>query len=152
MDQADRSTSATGQTCRFSRSNATRRKPRHDDRREFRKRDGDGGNGRGLDDQQHRPAIKEAAERAKSLAQVDVLAARLRHHCGELAEAQRADERHHAGKDPDQQQQARAADLMSDIRGDEENAGADHRPGDDHRGVKKAQPFDEAFEPSACAG
>ena len=72
-------------------------KPRHDHRRKFGERNGNRGDGRGLNDQQHRPAVEEAPERPERFAQINVLPAGVRHGRGQFAIAQRADQGHHAG-------------------------------------------------------
>src|SRR2546426_3610204 len=47
-------------------------------------------------------------------------------HRGELAIRERAEQRHHAGQEPHEQQHTRRADLPQDVGGHDENAGSDH--------------------------
>ncbi len=66
-----------------------RRDGRREDAEVAGERDGDGGDGAGLDDQEQRPAVEESPERAVGFAQIDVLAAGAGHHRGQFAVAQR---------------------------------------------------------------
>src|SRR5438132_1605869 len=77
---------------------------RDEDAEELGEGDGDGGDGAGLDDEEDGPAVLEAPQGAVGLAQVDVLAAGVRHHAGQLGVAQRPHDRHHPGQQPDEQQ------------------------------------------------
>ncbi len=60
----------------------------------------DSGDGSGLDDEEKRPAVEKSPERPKRLAQINVLAAGLGHHRGQLAIAECADESKDRGDDP----------------------------------------------------
>ena len=98
-----------------------------------READGDGGDGAGLDNKEQRPAVKETPERTVGFAQIDVLASRTRHHSGEFAVTQRGDDGEDAGDQPHHEQPTGRTDLAGDVGGDDEDAGTDHRAGDDHR-------------------
>ena len=67
---------------------------------ETAKGDGDCGDSAGLNHQQQSPAEAESPEATVSLAQEDVLAARLRHHGGEFTVSECAGHRHEAGDEP----------------------------------------------------
>ena len=77
-----------------------------EDAEELGERDGDGGDGAGLDDGEEGPAVEEAGQRAEGFAQVDVLAAGLGHGGGEFAVAERGDQGEDGGDEPDEHQQA----------------------------------------------
>src|SRR5207249_4260211 len=49
----------------------------------------------------------------------------------------------HAGNDPYEQQQAGSVDFADDVSGDDEDAGADHGPHDEGRGVEPRNGPDE---------
>ena len=110
----------------------------------FGEADGDRRNRAGLDDEKERPAVEEAPERREGFAQVNVLPARLRHHRGEFAVGERRHEREQTCDDPDDEQPTGCADLPRDVGGDDEDAGADHRTGDDHRRIEQTKPAYEA--------
>jgi hypothetical protein len=115
----------------------------HQQAEEPRERNGDCRNRAGLDDQEERPAVEKAPERRERLAQVNVLAARPRHHGGQLAVRQRRRQRQQPRDEPRGEQPSRAAHLPSDVGRDEEDARPDHRPDNDHRRVEQTEP---AFE------
>src|SRR6266568_7894253 len=74
--------------------------PRKEHAEEFSKSDGYRSHGARLDDQEQCPAIKETKKRAERLAQVYVLAARVGHHCRQLAVSDRGHDGHQATQDP----------------------------------------------------
>ncbi len=78
---------------------------REEDAEELAEGHADGGDGAGLDDQEERPAVEESPERAEGFAQVDVLAAGVRHHGGEFAVGERAGDGHESGDQPGGDQQ-----------------------------------------------
>jgi hypothetical protein len=80
---------------------------------------------------------------ANAIATAAIVAVCMRHHRGQFAIAERADDRHDARDAPDHQQQSRALHLMGYIARNDEDGRADHRPHDDHDRVKKAEAFDE---------
>ncbi len=92
-----------------------------------------------LNDEEQRPAVEKSPQRRIRFAQVNVLAARLRHHRRKFAVGERRGERHESGDDPREREAARRARLPRDVRGDEKNSGADHRADDDHRRIEDAQ-------------
>ncbi len=88
--------------------------------------DADGGDGSGLHDQEQRPAVEKAPERAERLAQVNVLAAGVRHHRRQFAIGQRASDGEKSGEHPGADQQRRRVDQARNVGGDDEDARADH--------------------------
>ena len=110
----------------------------------FGERDGNGGDGAGLDDEEQRPAVEEAPEAAEGFAQVDVLAAGVRHGGGEFAVAEGGDDGERRADQPAEDQQAGRFHLARDIGADDEDAGADHRAHDERGGGGEAEAFDEA--------
>ena len=74
-----------------------------EDAKELSEGDADRGDGPGLYDEEERPSVEKSAERAERFAEIDVLAAGLRHHGGEFAVTERSDEGHegchHPGRD-----------------------------------------------------
>ena len=113
--------------------------PRHEHAQELGEGDCNCGDEAGLDDQKHGPAVEEPPDRAERISEKDVLPAGVRHHPGQLGVAQGADDRHDAGEDPDDHEPAGRADFARDFRRNNEDAGANHGPGDEHGGVKKAE-------------
>src|SRR5450755_2526544 len=109
-----------------------RREPRDHYRGESGESDRDRRDGGGLNDEQHRPAVEKAPDFAERFAEIDVLATSFWHSGSEFSIAERSDERHYARSDPDSEEKRGAFYLVRDICGDDENAGADHRSGDDH--------------------
>jgi hypothetical protein len=81
-----------------------RRDGRPEDPQEPSERDRYGRDGPGLDDDEQRPSIEEAHERAHALAQEHVLAARARIHGRELSIRERTEHRDDAGEDPREQE------------------------------------------------
>ena len=57
---------------------------RKENAQKFAEGDADGGDGSRLDDEIQRPAVEKSPERPERLAQINVLAAGVRHHCGQL--------------------------------------------------------------------
>jgi hypothetical protein len=106
--------------------------------------DRDRRDGAGLDHDEQRPAVEEAGQRPERLAQIDVLATRLRHHRRQLAVREGRREREQAGDQPDHQEPAGRSDLAGDVGRDDEDARPDHRAGHDHRGVDQSEPADES--------
>ena len=119
------------------------REPRRDDACEFGEGDGHGCDRGGLNDEKHRPAVEESEKRPERFAQVNVLAASVRHCRGKLAKAQRADQCDQAGSEPDHEQQPGTLHLVRDVRRNDKNPGADHRADDDHRRIEQAETFDQ---------
>ena len=109
----------------------------------FGEGDGDGGDGAGLDDDEQGPAVEEAPEASEGLAQVDVLAAGVRHGGGEFSIAERGDDGEGRADEPAEDQQAGGFHLARDIGADDEDAGADHRAHDERGGGGEAEAFDE---------
>ena len=70
-----------------------RRDPGDEHARIFGEGHGHGGDGSGLDHQKHGPAEEESAQGAEGFAQIDVLAAGVRHGRGELPVGERRDQR-----------------------------------------------------------
>ncbi len=105
---------------------------------------GHGGDGSRLDHQEQRPAVEEPPERRVGLAQVDVLAARLRHHRRQLAVGESGGDRQQPGHHPDRQQPAGGPHLPRDLGRDDEDPRADHRAGHDHGRIEKPELADEA--------
>ena len=99
----------------------------------------DSRDGAGLDDQEQRPAVEEARQRAVGLAQVDVLAARVGDHARQLAVAHGRGHGDERGDEPDDQQPARAAHGARDVGADDEDARADHGAGHQHGRVEESQ-------------
>ena len=97
--------------------------------------DGDGSEGAGLDHGEERAAVEEAEQRREGLAQVNVHAAGLGHHGGELTVAERPGNGEDARDHPCDEQPASGTDLPRDLRRDYEDVGADHDAGDDHDGI-----------------
>jgi hypothetical protein len=102
-----------------------------------RERNGDGGNGAGLDDGAEGPAIEKSPERGERLAQINVHAAGTRHHGGELAIGKRSGDGENAREKPGDEQPARAANLARHVGGDDEDTGADHHADDDHHRIEE---------------
>ena len=100
------------------------------------KGDRDRGDGAALDDEEQRPAVQEAGERMQSVAQVDVLAARLGKERAELGVGERAGQRDRAAGDPRPQHEQRRVETLRDDVGSDEDAGADDPPDHHHRGVE----------------
>ena len=110
----------------------------------FGEGDGDGGDGAGLDDDEEGPAVEESPEASEGFAQVDVLAAGVRHGGGEFAVAEGGDDGEGGADEPAEDEQAGRLHLARDIGADDEDAGADHGAHDERGGVGQAEPFDEA--------
>ncbi len=91
----------------------------------------------GLDDQEQRPAVEKSPQRPQRLAQVDVLAAGLRHHGGQFAVAERADHGQNAGDDPRAKNQRRRVGSPRDVGIHKKNAGPDHGPGNERGGTEQ---------------
>ena len=106
--------------------------------------------GAGLDHHEERPAVEEAVERAEGFAQVDVLAAGVRHGRGQFAVAERRDQGEDRGDEPGHHHQAGRLHLARDIGGDDEDAGADHRAHHQGGGIDQAEAFDQTAFTSLC--
>ncbi len=72
---------------------------------------GNRGDGAGLNDDEHRPAVEVADEPVVALVEVDVLAAGVAEHARDLGDRQGPEERHDAGDDPDEDEQLGRAEL-----------------------------------------
>src|SRR5205809_855681 len=78
-----------------------------------------------------------------AFAEEDVLSAGARVHRRELAVGERAHYRDDARRKPGKKQPEWRANRAADVGGDDEDSGADHRAGDEHRRVRQAQSLDE---------
>ncbi len=116
---------------------------RKEDAEELAEGHADSGDGSGLNDQVHRPAVEESPERAERFAQVNILAAGVRHHGGQFSVGERAGDGHESGHHPGGDQQRGRIDQAGDFGGDDEDAGADHRAHDQRGGAGQAQTFHE---------
>ena len=114
-------------------------KLRHEHAEEFGERNADSGDEAGLDDEKAGPAVEKAPERTIGFTQENVLAAGIGHHGRELGVTDRPNDRQDAGENPHEQQPAGGPDITADVGGNDEDARADHRAGDQHGGVKKSQ-------------
>jgi len=110
---------------------------------EPRERDGDRRDGARLDDYEQRPAVQVAEQGRDPFAQIHVLSARAREHRRQLAIGHRAHEGYDTRHRPDDEQEARGVDLAEDLRRDDENPRADHRPDDEGGGVEPGDRLDE---------
>src|SRR5713226_525609 len=88
--------------------------------------DRDSRNGAGLNNEEKCPAVEKTPKRRERFAQINILPAGLRHHRGQLAVRERRRQSQQASDDPDNQQPSGRAYLPRNVRGDDENAGADH--------------------------
>ena len=88
---------------------------------------GNRGDGAGLNDDERCPAIEVADEAVVAFVEVDVLAAGIAEHPGDLSNGQSPEEGNDAGHDPDQDEQFRCAKLGGHEAGLLEDAGADDR-------------------------
>ena len=93
--------------------------------------------------------VRNAARPAERLAQVDVLAARLRAPRGELGVRQRARERERAAGGPDAEHRAGRGQQRGDESGRREDADADDVGDDDDRRVERAEPAVEGARAGA---
>ncbi len=116
---------------------------REEDAEKLAEGHGDGRDGAALDDEEERPAVEEAPQRAERLAQVDVLSAGLGHHGGEFTVAERGDDGHEAGDQPCRNQQGGRVDGARHFGGDDEDAGANHGAHDQRGGAGEAEAFYE---------
>ena len=112
---------------------------RKEDAEKFAEGHANGGDGSGLNDEKERPAVEKAPQRTQRFAQVDILAAGLGHHGGQLAVAERADHGHDGGDDPGCQIERRRIGEARDIAVDDKDAAADHRSHNDGGGAEQAQ-------------
>ncbi len=112
---------------------------RHQDGGMAREGHGDGGDGAGLDHEEERPAVEEADQRPEGLAEVDVLAAGPREARDEIAVERRRRDRHDPRQRPHREEPAGGSEVAHHRRGDQEDAGADHRAGDEGGRVEKAE-------------
>ena len=122
-----------------------RRNRRKEDSEKLAKGHTDGGDGSGLDYQKERPAVKKSPERPERFAQINILPARARHHGGQFAVAEGADDGQEAGHQPGPDQQCGRIDFARDFGGNNKDAGADHRTHDQHGGAGQAQALDQFF-------
>ncbi len=81
---------------------------RPEDAEKFAESHAHGGNRARLDDEEQSPAVEKSPERAERFAQVDVLPAGARHHGGEFAVGERADDGEESGDQPRRRSAARA--------------------------------------------
>ena len=94
-----------------------------------------------MDDGEESPAVEEAGEGAEGFAEIDVLAAGLRHGGGELAVAEGGNDGEGGGDEPGGGEEAGGLDLARDVGGDDEDSGADHGTHDESGGVEEAEAF-----------
>jgi hypothetical protein len=92
-----------------------------------------------LHHQEARPAAQKTHQRAKRLAQVNVLAAGRRNHCAQLGIRQRAEESEHARQAPHQQDHTGRRQAARHRVGHQKNRRADYRADQDRRGVDQAE-------------
>ena len=93
----------------------------------------DGRDDPGVHAPEHRPAPQEAGERRERVAHENVDAAGLRKRGRQLRADQRAEQRQHAARDPDEHDLARRVEVPRDLGRLHEDRRADDRSGD-HRG------------------
>ncbi len=105
--------------------------------------DADRRDGSRLHHQKQRPAVEEAPHRPERLAQINILAAGVRHHGRQFAVGERARDGQESGHQPCAHQQRGRIDLAGDIGRDNEDAGADHRTHHQHGGAGQPEPFYE---------
>ncbi len=105
----------------------------------FREDVSHGGNRAGLDDRKDGPTIKEGRERAVHPIEIDILAAGLRDHAGNLRVRERPEQRDDSCQGPDAEQQFRRADLRGHHPRLAENAGADDAAHDHHDRGEQAE-------------
>jgi hypothetical protein len=89
---------------------------RKEDAQELSKGHADRSDSPGLYDQKQRPAIQKSPDRPQRLAQINVLPSGFRHHRGELAVAERSDQRHRRRHQPRRDQQRRRTQRPAHIR------------------------------------
>ncbi len=97
----------------------------------------------GLDYEEQRPAVEKSPKRSQSLAQINVLPPGPRHHRSQFAIAERGNDRHESGDGPCRDQQGGRVDFAGNVGRHNKDAGADHRPHDQHGGAGQAQAFDQ---------
>ena len=97
----------------------------------------------GLNHQKQSPAVEKSPQRPQRLAQINILPAGARHHRGQFAIAERADDGHESGDKPGPDQQGRRIHLARNLGRHNKDAGADHRAHDQHGGAGQAQTFDQ---------
>ncbi len=78
---------------------------RPEDSEEFAKSHAHGGDRAGLDHEKEGPTVEKSPERAERLAQIHVLATSSRHHGGEFAIGERANDGEESGDEPRADQQ-----------------------------------------------
>src|SRR5579859_2648684 len=82
--------------------------------------------GSGLDDQKKGPSVKEAPQRPKGFAQINVLTAGPGHHGSQFAIAESAHNSHESGNQPGAYQQGGRIGLPGNVRRDNKDARANH--------------------------
>ena len=122
---------------------ARRRNCRKENSKEFAESHAHRGNRAGLDHQKKSPAVEKAPQGPERFAEINVLAAGMRHHRGQFAIAERGDNGHEAGDKPGPDQESGRIDFAGNLRRNNKDAGADHRAHDQHRGTGQAQAFDQ---------
>ena len=85
------------------------------------------------------PHIKEARRVAVSAAQVDVFAARIRHHGAQFRIRHGSEERQQSARDPRQVHQRRGAGIAHHLAWDQKNPAADYRPDHDRDSFARAE-------------
>jgi len=119
------------------------RNRRKENSEELAERHAYGRNRPGLNHQKQRPAVEKTPQRPERFAQINILPPGPRHHRRQLAIAQRGDDRHEPRHCPRANQQCRRIHLAGNLRRNNKDARADHRPHDQHRGAGQAQALDQ---------
>ena len=97
----------------------------------------------GLNHQKQSPAVEKSPQRPQRFAQINILPAGPRHHGGQFAIAERGHDGHKSRHRPRANQQRGRIHFAGNLRGNNKDAGADHRPDDQHGGAGQAQAFDQ---------
>ena len=93
----------------------------------------------GLNHQEQRPAVEKSPQRRERFAQINILAARARHHRRQFAIGKRARYRQKSGEQPCDQQPSRAAQVPRHFRADDKDSRADHGPDHHHSRIVEAE-------------
>ena len=105
-----------------------------------------------LDDEEQRPAVEESEQRPESFAQVNVLAARARHHGGKLSVGYSGHHGHEAAHRPGEEEQFGRLNLAGHIARHDENPRADHRAHHEGGRIEEAQTLDQLRRADLCRG
>src|SRR5712692_4368356 len=119
----------------------------------------DRGNRPRLNHQEQRPAVKESPQRPQRFTQINILTAGAWHHGRQFAVAKRCNDGHEPRYRPRADQQRRRVDLARNLRRNNKDTRADHRPHDQHGGAGQSKLFDQflilmtvSFPIAGCAG